>query len=193
MSDTHAHPELADKRVLVAVTGGIACYKSAALVSKLVQAGADVRVIMTEAATKFVGPITFQSLSSKPVITSMWQADDQPESQHVGFARWCELMIIAPASADIIAKLAAGLCDDVVSLTACALPRATPLLLVPAMNADMWASPIVQRNMQTLTDLLGVYVVGPEQGWQACRTQGAGRMIEPEAIVDAAAKLCDAM
>lgn len=191
MSGTTSQSGLDGKRVLVAVSGGIACYKSAAFVSKLVQAGADVRVIMTDAATKFVGPITFQSLSGKPVVTSMWQADDQPESQHVGFARWCDLLVITPASADIIAKIAAGLCDDVVSLTACALPKATPMLLAPAMNADMWASPIVQRNMQTLVDLLGVHVVGPEEGWQACRTQGAGRMSEPEAILDAAAKLCD--
>lgn len=190
MSQSATTSDLNSKRVLVAVTGGIACYKSAALVSKLVQAGADVRVIMTDAAMKFVGPITFQSLTGKPVVTSMWQADDQPESQHVGFARWCDLMLIAPASADMIAKLAAGLCDDVVSLTACALPRATPMLLAPAMNADMWASPIVQRNMQTLADLLGVHVVGPEQGWQACRTQGAGRMSEPEAILEATAHLC---
>src|SRR5437762_1047986 len=129
------------RKVIVAVTGGIACYKACTLVSRLVQAGAVVRVLMTEAATRFVGPLTFQSLSGNSVITNAWQADDRPDSQHVGLARWCELLIIAPASADIIAKLAAGITDDVVSLTACALPRfpkPTPVLLGPAMNAQMW-------------------------------------------------------
>lgn len=183
MSENTAQTDLAGKRLLVAVTGGIACYKAAALVSKLVQAGVDVRVIMTDAATKFVGPITFQSLSGKPVNSSIWEADEHPDSQHVGIARWCDAMVIAPASADILAKLAAGICDDVVSLAACALPSKTPMLIAPAMNADMWESPIVQRNVQTLKELLGVQLVGPESGWQACRTDGAGRMSEPDAIL----------
>lgn len=180
------------RKVIVAVTGGISAYKTATLVSKLVQSGASVRVLMTEAAQRFVGPLTFQSLSGNPVITSIWQADDRPDSQHVGLARWCNLMIIAPASADILAKLAAGITDDVVSLTACALPsfpRPTPVLLVPAMNADMWANKIVQRNMATLKELLGYATVGPEDGWQACRTKGAGRMSEPETILEAAERL----
>lgn len=177
---------LAGRKVIVAVTGGIAVYKVAALTSKLVQSGATVRVIMTEAATRFVTPLTFQSLSGHTVITSIWQADDRPDSQHIGLARWCDLFIIAPASADMIAKLAAGICDDVVSLTACAIPRGTPVLLAPAMNADMWANPIVQRNLATVKDTLGYQTVGPDEGWQACRTSGAGRMSEPEKILEAA-------
>lgn len=172
---------------MVAVTGGIACYKTAALVSRLVQAGADVRVIMSEAATRFVAPLTFQSLSGKTVLMSIWQSDDHPDSQHVGLARWCDLMIIAPATANILGKLAAGLTDDVVSLVASALPRATPLLVAPAMNADMWASPIVQRNLATVKQVLGYHTVGPDEGWQACRTTGPGRMSEPQAIMAAAA------
>jgi len=177
------------RKVLVALSGGIACYKGAALVSRLVQAGASVRVMMTEAATRFVTPLTFQSLSGQPVVTSIWESVAFHDSQHVGLARWCDLMIIAPASADLIAKLAAGLCDDIVSLTAAALPRATPLLLAPAMNADMWASPIVQRNLSTLRDTLGWRTVGPDEGWQACRTSGAGRMSEAEAILEAAGEM----
>lgn len=180
------------RKVIVAITGGISAYKTATLVSKLVQAGASVRVLMTEAAQRFVGPLTFQSLSSYPVITSIWQADDRPDAQHVGLARWGDLMIIAPASADILAKLAAGITDDVVCLTACALPRSpkpTPLLLAPAMNADMWANPVVQRNLATVKELLGYATVGPEEGWQACRTKGAGRMSGPEAILEAAGRL----
>ncbi|MEZ6193716.1 MAG: flavoprotein [Phycisphaerales bacterium] len=114
----------------------------------------------------------------------MWQADDHPDSQHVGVARWCDLMIIAPATANTIAKLAHGLTDDVVSLVACALPASTPLLIAPAMNADMWANGIVQKNIATLDALDHVTLIGPESGWQACRTDGAGRMSEPEAILE---------
>ena len=177
------------RRVLVALTGGIACYKTAILVSSLAQAGADIRVLMTEAATKFVGPLTFQSLSGKPVIDSIWQADDRPDAQHVGLAQWAELLIIAPATADIIAKLAAGVCDDVVSLAACALPRTTQVLIAPAMNAQMWENPITQRNMDTVKQTLGYHTTGPEAGWQACRTEGTGRMSEPQAIIEAAAAI----
>jgi phosphopantothenoylcysteine decarboxylase/phosphopantothenate--cysteine ligase len=175
--------------VIVALTGGIACYKVATVVSRLVQGGASVRVLMTEGATHFVAPLTFQALSGNPVITSIWQADDRPDSQHIGLARWCDLYILAPATADILAKLAAGICDDVVSLTACALPRTTPVLLAPAMNAQMWENPITQRNLATVKQLLRYQTVGPETGWQACRTAGAGRMSEPEAILEAAAKV----
>ena len=154
--------------------------------SRLVQAGADVRAIMTEAATRFITPLTLQSLSGHSVFTSVWDHDDRPDSQHVGLARWCEVMVVAPCSADMIGKLAAGLTPDLVSLTACALPTETPLLLAPAMNADMWANAVVQRNLATLRELLpNLQEVGPDDGWQACRTTGGGRMAEPETIRDA--------
>jgi phosphopantothenoylcysteine synthetase/decarboxylase len=179
---------LSDRRVAVALSGGIACYKTATLVSRLVQQGADVRVLMTDAATHFVGPLTFQSLSGKPVLTSVWQSDDHPDSQHVGVARWCELMVIAPATADLIAKLAHGLTGDVVTLVACALPSDTTLLVAPSMNADMWANPIVQKNVATLKTLPNAQLIGPDDGWQACRTEGAGRMSEPDNILEAIAK-----
>ncbi|MGB0767692.1 MAG: flavoprotein [Phycisphaeraceae bacterium] len=184
MSDVK--PSLASRKVLVALSGGIACYKVATLVSRLVQADADVRVVMTEAATRFITPLTLQSLSGHPVLTSMWQHDDRPDSQHVGLARWCDAMCIAPCSADMIAKLAHGLTPDIVSLAASALPSSTPLLLAPAMNADMWANPICQRNLSLLREHLpNLREVGPDEGWQACRTRGGGRMSEPEAIRDA--------
>src|SRR5262245_36472705 len=185
-------PSFNGRKILVAVTGGIASYKTATLVSRLVQAGANTRVIMTESATKFVGPLTFQSLSGQSVLTSIWQADDRPDSQHIGLARWCELMIIAPATADIIARIATGLTDDLVSLTASALPREpkmTPVLIAPSMNEQMWTNPITQRNVATLADVLKFQIVGPGDGWQACRTKGAGRMSEPEEIFAAAKKL----
>ncbi len=177
---------VAGKKILLGLTGGIACYKAAALTSRLVQAGASVRVIMTEAATQFVAPLTFQSLSGHAVLTGMWQHDDRPDSQHIGLARWADAFVIAPCSADMLAKLAAGLTPDLVSLTACALPATTPLLAAPAMNADMWANPIVQRNLKILRETLPAWhEVGPAEGWQACRTQGAGRMSEAEEIVTA--------
>lgn len=182
----------ANRKILVAVTGGIACYKSATLVSRLVQAGANVRVIMTESATRFVAPLTFQALSGQSVLTGIWQTDDRPDSQHVGLARWCDLMVIAPATADILARLANGLTDDLVSLTASALPRrprATPVLLAPSMNAQMWENPVTQRNVETIDKLLGYPFIGPGEGWQACRTSGSGRMAEPEDIFVAARKL----
>ena len=181
---------LAGRRVLVGVSGGIAAYKSAALVSRLVQAGAEVRVIMTPAGTRFITPLTLQSLSGHPVLTSVWDHDDRPDSQHIGLARCCEALVVAPASADMIAKLAAGLTPDPVSLTAAALPRGTPLLLAPAMNADMWDHPVLQRNLATLRELLpDLREVGPEAGWQACRTRGLGRMADPETIAQAIAAL----
>lgn len=187
-NDPAAPARLANRRIAVALSGGIACYKTATLVSRLVQQGAEVRVLMTDAATRFVGPLTFQSLTGRAVLTSAWQPvheNDHPESPHVGLARWCDLLVIAPATADLIARLAHGLTDDVVSLVACALPRTTPVLVAPAMNAEMWENPITQRNVQTLRDPLKYQLVGPDEGWQACRTTGAGRMSEPEAILDA--------
>jgi len=180
--------KLTGKKILIALSGGIACYKTATLVSRLVQRDADVRVIMTDAAAKFITPLTLQSLSGHPVLASMWDHDDRPDSQHVGLARWCDILCIAPCSADMIAKLAHGLTPDIVSLTASALPAATPLLLAPAMNADMWDNPICKRNLGILREHLpNLREVGPEEGWQACRTKGSGRMSEPEAIRDAIA------
>lgn len=180
---------LTGRKVVVGVTGGIAAYKTATLVSRLAQAGAAVRVMMTDAATHFITPLTLQSLSGHEVVTSIWQTVDRPDSQHIGLARWAELVVIAPASTDMIAKLAAGICDDPVSLVAVALPRTTPVLLAPAMNEQMWENPITQRNLATLKDTLGYHTVGPESGWQACRTKGSGRMSEPDAIFDALLKL----
>jgi phosphopantothenoylcysteine decarboxylase/phosphopantothenate--cysteine ligase len=183
-----------DRKILVGVTGGISCYKTCSLVSHLVQAGASVRVIMTESATKFVQPLTFEALSNAPVVTSVWQQVEHKDSQHVNLARWCDLFVVAPATADFIAKLAAGICDDIVSLSATALPRSpkmTPVILAPAMNAQMWENPVTRRNVQTVQGLLGYEMVGPADGWQACRTTGAGRMSEPDEIYAAVCKRLD--
>ena len=173
----------AAQRVIVAVTGGIAAYKTAALVSRLAQAGCAVTVLMTDAATRFVAPLTFETLSGRPVHTSLWHQGEAHDSQHIALARGADLMIIAPASANTIAKLAHGICDNLVTTVATALPRATPMLIAPAMNAEMWANPITQRNVTTLDDVLGYHRIGPHPGWQACRTAGPGRMAEPDAIL----------
>jgi phosphopantothenoylcysteine decarboxylase/phosphopantothenate--cysteine ligase len=182
-------PPLQGRKIAVALTGGIACYKTAALVSKLVQAGAAVRVLMTDAATHFITPLTLRSLSNHDVFTSIWQSSEEPSSPHVAVARWCDSLVIAPATADVIGRLAHGLADDVVTLVACALPRQIPVLIAPAMNADMWANPMVQKNLATLKDVLKYQVVGPQEGWQACRTLGPGRMSEPEEIFEAVKSL----
>jgi phosphopantothenoylcysteine synthetase/decarboxylase len=176
---------LSDRRIIVALTGGIACYKAAIVVSRLVQDGAQVTVLMSESATRFITPLTLESLSGRPVHTSPWHQIECHDSQHVALAQSADLMVIAPASANTIAKLAAGICDNVVTIVACALPRKTPLLLAPAMNAQMWDNPLTQRNLATLAQLREATCIGPEEGWQACRTRGMGRMSEPEAIVDA--------
>jgi len=190
-AQTQSHP-LDGRRILLGVTGGIAAYKSPAIVSALVQHGASVRVVMTEAAGRFTTETTMRSLSGQSVISSIWRADDRPDSQHIGLARWCELMLIAPATAHCLGALANGLCDDAVTLAATALPAATPLLVAPAMNADMWANPAVQRNVQRLADWPNLTTVGPESGWQACRTVGAGRMSEPAVIVERVRELLGA-
>lgn len=177
------------RRIIVGVTGGIAAYKACILVSKLSQAGAEVTVAMTEAATHFVTPLTFQALSARPVYTSPWEHLESKDPQHVSLARDAALAIVAPCTMDCISKLATGRTDDVVNLILSAVDRSTtPVLLAPSMNAAMWSQNSTQRNLKTLQED-GFHFVGPAEGWQACRTVGAGRMSEPEEILAAAMKL----
>lgn len=175
--------DLKDARILVGVTGGIAAYKTATLVSRLVQAGAQVTVAMTEAATRFITPLTFQALSGRPVYTSQWEHIESQDPQHVSLARATTLAVVAPCTMDCMAKLATGRTDDVVTLILSAIDqRETPVLLAPSMNAVMWTQPSTQRNLATLRGD-GFRFIGPAEGWQACRTVGTGRMSEPEEIV----------
>ncbi len=175
----------ANASILVGVCGGIAAYKSAALVSTLAQRGDSVTVCMTDAATRFVAPLTFEALSGRRVLTSAWEQVESHDSQHVALARSTDLAVIAPTTMDTLAKLATGRADDVVTLILAAVDRArTPVLLAPSMNATMWAQPATQRNVETLRSD-GFRFVGPDSGWQACRTDGAGRMAEPDAILSA--------
>lgn len=171
------------KRIIVCVTGGIAAYKTAMIVSRLAQAGAQVTVAMTEAATKFVTPLTFQALSARPVYTSSWQHVESHDPQHINLADAADAVVVAPCTMDCMAKLATGRTDDVVTLILSAVDRSkTPVLLAPSMNNVMWNQPSTRRNLETLVQD-GFQIVGPGEGWQACRHVGTGRMSEPETIL----------
>ncbi|MBS0197164.1 MAG: hypothetical protein JSR77_10435 [Planctomycetes bacterium] len=181
-------PVVAGKRILVGVTGGIAAYKTATIVSRLAQAGANVTVAMTDAATHFVTPLTFQSLSANHVYTSSWEHVDSKDPQHISLASGADLAVVAPCTMDCMAKLAAGFTDDVVTLILSAVDRVrTPVLLAPAMNTVMWRQPATQRNFARLAED-GFRFIGPGDGWQACRMVGEGRMSEPEDILAAIAQ-----
>ncbi|MDY7108847.1 MAG: flavoprotein [Planctomycetota bacterium] len=171
--------------VIVGLTGGIACYKVAHVVSALTQEGVKVTVAMTEAATRFVAPLTFQSLSGRPVYTSPWEHLESQDPQHIALAAEADAMLIAPCSMDMLAKLAAGRADDIVSLIAAAIDlENTPVLLAPSMNAVMYGQPSTQRNLKQLEED-GFRIITPDTGWQACRTEGIGRLPEPAALLAA--------
>jgi len=170
------------RELLIGVTGGIAAYKTAALVSRLVQAGAGVSVVMTASATRLVAPATFRSLTGRPVRTSVFDEPGQPYGAHIGLAEEADLLCVAPATANFLAKAAVGIADDLLSTLYLSFPG--PVLAVPAMNNVMWNKPVVQRNVQQLR-ADGVHFVGPEEGWLACRAKGMGRMSNPDTIFDA--------
>ncbi|PKO87639.1 MAG: bifunctional phosphopantothenoylcysteine decarboxylase/phosphopantothenate--cysteine ligase CoaBC [Betaproteobacteria bacterium HGW-Betaproteobacteria-12] len=173
--------ELKGKHVVLGVTGGIAAYKAAELVRLLVKQGAEVQVAMTEGASHFVTATTFQALSGRPVFTDQWDARMPNAMAHIDLSRQADLILVAPASADFLARIAHGLADDL--LTTMVLARDCPLLVAPAMNRQMWENPATRRNAaQLLAD--GVGLLGPASGEQACGEVGAGRMLEPEEILD---------
>ncbi len=165
---------LRDKRILLGVTGSIACYKSVELASKLTQAGAKVDVILTESAARFVTPLSFRSVTGRPIYTDMWGLDDHV--RHVGLGESADLMLIAPATANTIAKLASGMADNLLAVTA--LAARCPLLIAPAMDGGMWEHPATQTNVGTLQER-GVVVIGPAEGRMASGLGGVGRMVEP--------------
>ncbi|MBD2862633.1 bifunctional phosphopantothenoylcysteine decarboxylase/phosphopantothenate--cysteine ligase CoaBC [Paenibacillus oceani] len=170
------------KTIVLGVTGGIACFKAAALCSKLVQAGADVRVIMTESATRFVAPLTFQTLSRHDVAVDTFDEKDASVVSHIHLADSADLVVVAPATANIIAKMTHGLADDMLSTTL--LATEAPVLVAPAMNVHMYVHPAVTANMQTLRDR-GVSFVEPGEGQLACGYVGKGRLAEPEEMMAA--------
>ncbi|MGA9369803.1 MAG: bifunctional phosphopantothenoylcysteine decarboxylase/phosphopantothenate--cysteine ligase CoaBC [Steroidobacteraceae bacterium] len=169
------------KRILLGVTGGIAVYKAADLVRRLLERGAEAQVVMTPAAREFVGPITFQALSGRPVRTDLWDAAAEAAMGHIELARWAELVLVAPASADFLARLAGGHANDLLA-TLCLATQA-PIAVAPAMNRIMWANAATAANVATLRQR-GVQVLGPAAGDQACGEIGGGRMLEPIEIAD---------
>jgi phosphopantothenoylcysteine decarboxylase/phosphopantothenate--cysteine ligase len=178
--------ELSGKHILLGVTGGIAAYKSAALVRELRQQGAEVRVVMTAAAMEFVTPLTFQALSGNPVSTDLMDDTATSAMGHIELARWADLLLVAPATADFIARLVAGRADDLLS-TVCLACDAI-VAVAPAMNVVMWENPATVENISTLKDR-GIRVIGPAEGEQACGENGPGRMLEPLELATAAAGL----
>lgn len=177
---------LTGRELIIGVSGGIAAYKTAALVSQLAQSGANVSVVMTVAAREFVGPATFAALSGRPVLEKVFDESQSPLGAHIDLARRGELLCIAPATANVLAKAAGGMADDLLSTLM--LSFTGPILLAPAMNCEMWDKPSVQRNVAQLRQD-GVHFVDPEEGWLSCRTRGVGRMAAPEKIFAAIEQL----
>ena len=173
--------ELQGKRIVLGVTGGIAAYKAAELLRLLSKQGAEVQVAMSEGATHFVTPTTFQALSGKPVFTDQWDARMPNAMAHIDLSRQADLILVAPASADFLARTVHGLADDL--LATMVLARDCPMLVAPAMNRQMWENPATQRNVAQLA-ADGVHILGPACGEQACGEVGAGRMLEPEEILE---------
>jgi phosphopantothenoylcysteine decarboxylase/phosphopantothenate--cysteine ligase len=175
--------DLSNKHIVLGLSGGIACYKAAELCRALVKEGATVQVVMTEAAAQFVTPVTMQALSNHPVYVSQWDAREPNNMAHINLSRHAHAILVAPASADFMAKLLHGRADDLLSLMCLARPLDTvPLLLAPAMNKEMWAHPATQRNMAQLRQD-GATVLGVGQGDQACGEVGDGRMLEPDELL----------
>ena len=172
---------LANKKIVLGISGGIAAYKSAELVRALIQEGAEVQVVMSESAMQFITPVTMQALSGKPVYNSQWDARITNNMAHIELSRGADAILIAPASADLMAKLSLGLADDL--LTTMCLARDCPLLIAPAMNLQMWGHSATQRSLKRLEDD-GVIVLGPGSGDQACGEVGMGRMLEPSELCE---------
>ncbi|TCS38656.1 phosphopantothenoylcysteine decarboxylase/phosphopantothenate--cysteine ligase [Paucimonas lemoignei] len=175
--------ELAGKKILLGLSGGVACYKAAELARLLGKAGASVQVAMTDAATHFITTVTMQALTGKPVFTDQWDGRIANNMAHIDLTREADAILIAPCSADFIFKLAHGACDDLLSTLCLARPSHLPLMVAPAMNVEMWQNPATQRNVVRLKED-GILVFGPDAGAQACGETGMGRMLEPESLLE---------
>jgi phosphopantothenoylcysteine synthetase/decarboxylase len=177
--------------ILLGVTGGIAAYKAVDLASKMTTAGANVNTVMTENACRFVGPKSFEAVTNSTVFTDMWSTTEQFRFSHIALADWADIVIVVPATANIIGKVAHGICDDLLSTLLCAcspLIKSGAVLFAPAMNEKMWANPAVQNNVETIRKI-GIRTVGPVEGRLACGTKGPGRMAEPQDILEAIEKV----
>lgn len=186
MPQVHKPSAFEKREILLGVSGGVAAYKAADLCSRLVQLGAGVTVIMTESAHQFIGATTFEALTARPVYSHAFEAREHYQGEHIGLARRAQVVVIAPATAQTIARLAHGMADDLLSTTA--LVTTSPIVVAPAMNCDMWAKPAVQRNVRQLIED-GCHIVDPEDGWLSCGQMGAGRMAAPATILSALEEL----
>lgn len=175
--------DLAGKKLILGLSGGIACYKAAELTRKLTGAGATVQVVMTHAATQFITPVTLQALSGHPVFSDQWDARIANNMAHIDLTRHADAIVIAPCSANFMAKLAHGICDDLLSTLCVARPATLPLLIAPAMNVEMWQNAATRRNAATIA-ADGISLMGPDAGQQACGETGMGRMLEPQQLLD---------
>ena len=175
--------DLDGRKIVLGLTGGVACYKSAELTRSLVKAGASVQVVMTVAATHFITPVTMQALSGKPVHVDQWDARIPNNMAHIDLTRDADAIVIAPCSADFMFKLAHGACDDLLSTLCIARPATLPLMVAPAMNVEMWQNPATRRNVARLRED-GIAILGPAAGEQACGEVGMGRVLEPEQLVE---------
>ena len=181
MANSTVNP-LQGKHILLGLTGGVACYKSAELCRSLIKHGATVQVVMTNSATQFITPVTMQALSGNTVYTDQWDARIHNNMAHIELSRAADAILIAPCSTNFIAKLAQGFCDELLSTLCVARPASVPLFIAPAMNVEMWQKPATQRNAATLRED-GIGIFGPAPGEQACGEVGMGRMLEPEQLI----------
>jgi phosphopantothenoylcysteine synthetase/decarboxylase len=182
---------LTNLNILLCVTGGVAAYKAVDLASKLTAAGSKVQTVMTENACRFIGPVSFEAVTCSAVHTTMWNSPQKYKISHIALADWSDIVIVAPASANIIGKIANGICDDLLSTVICAcwpLIKSGTAILAPAMNNNMWENPAVQKNIETVKKM-GFQLTGPDEGRLACGTKGLGRMSEPQEILEAIKKI----
>ena len=183
--------KLAGKKIIIGITGGIAVYKIATLVNNFIKLGVQVKVIMTEAATKFVTPLTFQALLNDEVYIDMWRTKDATKVEHISLAKWADVFVLAPATANTIGKIANGIADNLLTTVIMALPKDTHIIIAPAMNTEMWSNKIVQNNIETLKKIDKRYFfVEPRSGVLACRDEGIGKLAEVEDIITATLSNC---
>ena len=178
---------LSGLNILLGVSGGVAAYKAVDLASKLTASGARVNTVMTENACRFIGPKSFEAVTNSAVYTTLWNTTQEYKISHINLADWADIVVVAPATANIIGKIANGICDDLLSTTLCAC-WAKPTLLAPAMNNNMWTNAAVQRNIKAIKGM-GFKLIGPEKGRLACGTEGIGRMSEPQDILELIEKI----
>ena len=178
---------LSGLNILLGVSGGVAAYKAVDLASRLTTGGAKANTIMTENACRLIGPKSFEAVTNSAVYTTLWNTTQEYKISHINLADWADIVVVAPATANIIGKIANGICDDLLSTTLCAC-WAKPTLLAPAMNNNMWTNAAVQRNIKAVKGM-GFKLIGPEKGRLACGTEGIGRMSEPQDILEAIEKI----